>query len=432
MPSSSIPNKRNASRAKKVTSVEVKNEAERGTTTYEHGDVSLKTIKKEYRARRESSQARAKTPSKIDYSEKSEAELRRELTRRAKNANKAKLTEILQSVDRILADKTIKVLSVHTASSETDAIDTQAVSSQSEHKDDHKSKRDMIIYEDLTLTELKNMALERGVDVKNRRAKAPFVTALKVADEGNKEKIPPGTDKALKQDVDSGKRVGGHNKQLEKKAKEPPVRTTSSMLSTKDQPALSQPKYQCEKCKVPSASEELQRDPEFCAPYYAYLRYKDDRSDKFYHLQVTKSSTKDLYYVRTHWGRYETPKPSCGSYDFKSPDGAIAKFGKIFKQKTGLDWFDRGMDPKKDEYSYIKPEDGSSLQDAEDGDVGSSDGSESQRTDLVDGKLSQTDTSRKLVKVPSGGSNSDRGVTSASTESHTRARTRTPTPRKKA
>ena len=289
MPSSPISNERNTSRTKKVTPVKVKNEAEGEATTYQLGDVSLKAIKKVPRDRKESSQARAKTPSKINYSEKNEAELRRELTRRAKNANKVELTEILQSVDRILADKTTKVLSVHTASSETEAIDTPAVSSQSEHKDDHKSKRDMIIYEDLALTELKNMALERGVDVKNRRVKASFVTELKVADEGNKENIPPGTDKALKQDVDSGKRASGHNKQLEKKAKEPPVRTTSSMLNTKDQPALSQPKYQCEKCKVPSASEELQRDPEFCGPYYAYLRYKDDRSDKFYHLQVSKT-----------------------------------------------------------------------------------------------------------------------------------------------
>ncbi|KAG9681858.1 hypothetical protein KCV03_g10321, partial [Aureobasidium melanogenum] len=361
MASSSIPNKRITSRTKKATPVEVKIEAEGGTTTHQLGDVSLKAIKKVPRDRRESSQARAKTPSKINYSEKSEAELRRELTRRAKNANKTELTEILESVERILADKTTKVLSVYTASSEIDAIDTRAASSQSEHRDDHKSKRDMITYEDLTLTELKNMALERGVDVKNRRAKAPFVTALKVADEGNKENIPPGTDKALKQDVDSGKRAGGHNKQLEKKAKEPPVRTTSSMLNTKDQPALSQPKYQREKCKVPSASEELHRDPETRGPYYAYLRYKDDRSDKFYLLQVTKSGTEDLYYVRTHWGRHKTSNPSCRSYDFKSLDDAIAKFGKVFKEKTNLDWVDRGSEPKKKKYSYIEPEDGSSL-----------------------------------------------------------------------
>ena len=148
-------------------------------------------------------------------------------------------------------------------------------------------------------------------------------------------------------------------------------------------------------------------------------------------IQVTKSGTEDLYYVRTHWGRHKTSIPSCGSYDFKSPDNAIAKFGKVFREKTSLDWVDRGMDPKKKKYSYIKPEDGSSLQDAEDGNVGSSDGSESQRTDLVDDNLSQTDTSRKSVKVPSGGSNSDRGVTPTPTKSRTRARTRAPTPRRK-
>lgn len=149
-------------------------------------------------------------------------------------------------------------------------------------------------------------------------------------------------------------------------------------------------------------------------------------------IQVTKSSTEDLYYVRTHWGRHKTSNPSCGSYDFKSPDDAIAKFGKVFKEKTNLDWVDRGSEPKKKKYSYIKPKDGSSLQDAEDGNVDFSDGSELQRTDLVDDNLSQMNTSRKSVKVPSRGSNSDRGVTPASTESRTRARTRTPTPRKKA
>ncbi|CAD0083670.1 unnamed protein product [Aureobasidium vineae] len=511
MPSPSIPNKKNTSRTNKGTPVEVKNGAEGRTTTYEHGDVSLKAIKKVHRDRRESCQARARTSSKIDYSEKSEAELRRELTRRAKNANKAELTEILQSVDRILAYKTTKVLSVHTTSSKTDAKDIQAASSQSEHKDDHEPKRDMITYEDLTLTELKNMAHERGVNVKNRRAKAPFVTALKDADEENKENIPPGTDEASKQDVDLDKHSSGRIKRLEKTTKKPSRRTKSSSPNHKAQPALSQPRYHCEKCKVPSASEELHRDPKTRGPYYAYLRYEDDTSNKFYRLQVskpfshahtpilspvrssnstglrelgtmitvtlhtgshmcippmkiyiirscsppididrtglitmrlkqrlttsdcqvTKSGTEDLYYVRTHWGRHETSNPFCGSYGFKSPDDAIAKFGEIFKEKTSLDWGDRDGEPKKKKkYSYIKPKDGSFLQDAEDGNVGSGDGSKSQRTDLVDDNLSHTDTSRVSVKAPSGGSNSDRGVTPTPTKFRTRAGTRTPTPRK--
>ncbi|KAG9982062.1 hypothetical protein KCU98_g7038, partial [Aureobasidium melanogenum] len=431
MPSSSIPNKRNTSRTKKVTPVEVKNEAEGGTTTYEHGGVSLKATKKVHPDRKEPSQARAKTPSKIDYSEKSEAELRRELTRRAKNANKAELTEILESVERILAEKTAKLLSMHTTSSKIDAINTQAAPSQSEHKDDDKPKQDMITYEDLTLKQLKKMASERGLKVENQRARKPFVSALKAADDENKENIPPGTDEALKQEAYMGERPDGRTKRLEKTTAQPLVRTMSPIPNPEAQSALSQPQYHCKKCQVPSASEELHRVPETRDPYYAYLRYEDDTSNKFYRLQVTKSGTEDLYYVRTHWGRHKTSNPSCGSYDFKSPDNAIAKFGKVFREKTSLDWVDRGMDPKKKKYSYIKPEDGSSLQDAEDGNVGSSDGSESQRTDLVDDNLSQTDTSRKSVKVPSGGSNSDRGVTPTPTKSRTRARTRAPTPRRK-
>ncbi|KAH0006682.1 hypothetical protein KCU78_g12179, partial [Aureobasidium melanogenum] len=285
MPSSSIPNKKNTSRTKKVTPVEVKNEAEGGTTTYQLGDVSLKTIKKVHRDRRESSQARAKTPSKIDYSEKSEAELRRKLTRRAKNANKAELTEILGSVDRILADKTTKLLSMHTTSSKTDAIDTQAASSQSEHRDDDKPKQDMITYEDLTLTQLKKMASERSLKVKNQRARKPIVTALRAADDKNKENIPPVTDEALKQEAALGERPDGQIKRLDKTTAQPLVRTMSSSPNPKAQPALSQPKYHCEKCKVPSASEELHREPKTSDPYYAYLRYEDDTSNKFYLLQ---------------------------------------------------------------------------------------------------------------------------------------------------
>lgn len=289
MPSSSIPNKRNASRTKKVTPVEVKNEAEGGTTTYEHGDVSLKAIKKVHRDRRESSQARAKTSSKIDYSEKSEAELRRELTRRAKNANKAELTEILESVDRILAEKTTKFLSMHTMSSKTDAINTQAASSQSKHKDDDKPKQDIITYEDLTLTQVKKMASERGLIVKNQRARKPFVTALKAADDRNKENIPPGTDEALEQEADLGEGPDGRTKRLEKTTAQPLARIMSLSPNPKAQPALSQPKYHCKKCKVQSASEDVHREPKTSDPYYAHLRYKDDTSNKFYRLQVSKT-----------------------------------------------------------------------------------------------------------------------------------------------
>ncbi|KAG9571113.1 hypothetical protein KCU71_g745, partial [Aureobasidium melanogenum] len=432
MPSPSIPNKKNGSRTKKVTLVEVKNEAEGETTTYEHGDVSLKAIKKVHQDRRESSQARAKTPSKIDYSEKSEAELRRELTRHAKNANKAKLTEILQSVDRILAEKTTKLLSMHTTSLKTDAMNTQAASSQSEHKDNDKSKQDMITYGDLTLTQLKEMASERGLKVQNQRAKKPFVTALKAADDENKENIPPGTDEASRQDVDLDKHPSGRIKRLEKTTKKPSMRTKSSSSSHNAQPALSQPEnqYDCEKCGHRFPSKELYKESK--STYYAYLRYEDDTNNKIYYLQVTKSGTEDLYYVRRHWGRSGTSKFGCKYDGFGSSGDAIAKFREVFKEKTSLDWVNRGMDPKKKKYSYIKPKDGSSLQDAEDGNVGFSDGSESQRTDLIDESLFQTDTSRGSVKVSSGGSNSDRGVTPTPTKSRTRAETRTPTPRKKA
>ncbi|KAG9950189.1 hypothetical protein KCU98_g18048, partial [Aureobasidium melanogenum] len=257
------------------------------------------------------------------------------------------------------------------------------------------SEESTINYSKKKVIELKEELEQRGIAFRKCAKKAELIRLLEnpngiFTDSGNKENIPPKIDKASKQDVDSGKYPSGGIKRLEKTTKKPSMRTTSSSSNLNSQPALSQPEnqYYCAKCGHLFASEELHKDPTSGDAYYAYLRYEDHTSNKTYCLQITKSGTEDLYYVRRHWGRYGTSNFACKYDVFKSPDDAIAKFGEIFEEKTSLDWGNRGMGPKKKKYSYIKPKDGSSLQVAEDRNVGSSDRLESHRTDLVDDNLS--------------------------------------------
>ncbi|KAI3316532.1 PARP-domain-containing protein [Xylariaceae sp. AK1471] len=76
-------------------------------------------------------------------------------------------------------------------------------------------------------------------------------------------------------------------------------------------------------------------------------------NNKFYMLQLLADDKKNTYYAHNRWGRVgETGQVKTMGFD--DLDDAKEEYSKKFKGKTGLEWENRGDEPKAKKYTYVE------------------------------------------------------------------------------
>ncbi|CAJ2507129.1 Uu.00g083150.m01.CDS01 [Anthostomella pinea] len=76
-------------------------------------------------------------------------------------------------------------------------------------------------------------------------------------------------------------------------------------------------------------------------------------NNKFYMVQLLVDDKSDTYYVHTRWGRVGE-LGQVKTMSFEDIDEAKVEYNKKFKGKTGLEWENRGDEPKPKKYTYVE------------------------------------------------------------------------------